>query len=265
MSLKRISAVIALGAAVLLSACATSVAPVPALASFSTLSVKEVSVLECDPQKPKLEMAVELRYVSAAESPEVRERVNAEILRAALPKRNVGKSYDDASDFAGSVQRYIDDEVASYQETWREIFEDWGHSSGSENAIVIEGSPRRLDETLLVYDIRIMQDLGGAHPSHTRKMLNFDLKTGKRLALKDFFKPGSVPELDALLARKAAAKALLASGFPKPTATENFAVEPDGISFVFNAGEIAPHASGIITLKLLNFELKNLLRSPAEI
>ncbi len=255
-------------AALLFAACATDEArrvPAGESAGFPLFSLNEVSVLECDPQKPELKIRVELAYVRDSENPEAARRVNDEILRAALPAREGGKKYDAADGIAAGVERYVADEVAAYQATWTEIFGDWGHSAGSENAISVAGAPRRVEGDLLVYEIRVVQDFGGAHPSHATKVLNFDLKTGRRLTLKDVFKPGFEPALEAVLARKAAAKGSVpASGFPKPAPHENFALDADGVAFVFNPYEIAPYSSGEITLKALYSEIREWLLAPPE-
>ncbi|MGN0834326.1 MAG: RsiV family protein [Candidatus Spyradosoma sp.] len=253
-------------AALLFAACAADEArrgPEGVSASFPLFSTNEISVLECDPQKPELKIRIGLAYVRDDENPEAARRINDEILRAALPVRDGGKKYDAADGFGAGVERYVADEVASYQATWTEIFGDWGHSAGSENAISVEGAPRRVEGDLLVYEIRIEQDLGGAHPTHATKTLNFDLKTGRRLALKDVFRPGFEPALETVLARKAAAKGSVpAHGFPKPAPHENFALDADGVAFVFNPYEIAPYSSGEITLKALSSEIREWLLPP---
>lgn len=254
-------------ASLLFASCASSPVGGNALPlQFSTLSVEEKSVLECDPKKPELSISVDLRYATDLENPTVSLEINHEILETALSSYEEKVSFSKNADFEKTVRDYVAKEVKSYQETWTEIFNDWGHSSGAENMIAIRGNTRGFVENAIIYGLEIDRDMGGAHPIHLKYFLNFDATTGKRLSLADIFKPEYEKELTELLTRKAmvlenvTTKSRLSC---EPRPTENFVIEGDGILFYFNPYDIAPYSRGPISLKLRYTELARLLKKSA--
>lgn len=260
-SLKKIVPASLLGSALLLAACATTqVERVPV--TFSMLTTTAKSVLECDPKKPSLNISVSLYYVPTAENPAVAAQINHEILEAALSPQNEVRKVAATSEFSGEVDRYLAEEIKKYQETWTEIYKDWGHSSGAENRTTIDGSLRYADASRLVYAIAVTEDFGGAHPMHWEKFLNLDATSGKRLMLADLLKPGYEAALEKILTKKAMelekvkTEQELAS---EPRVTENFILEDDGIVFYFNPYDIAAYAQGAIVLKVSYAELREWL------
>lgn len=231
---------------------------------FETFSAEEISVLECDPKKPSLNISVDLRYAADPGNPQASALINREILTAALVASGEETTLKLSPDFARTVENYIAAEVKSYQDAWTEIYNDWGHSNGAENVISIHGNTRAIIENTIIYGIEVGRDMGGAHPLYCKYFLNFDAASGKRLGLNDLFKPGYEKALTELLTRKAmnlenvALKSKL-SCEPKPT--ENFIVEADGILFYYNPYDIAPYSRGPISLKLRYSELAKLLKN----
>ncbi len=246
----------ALALLLLCAACASTEPPrVPApAADFATFSLSENFVFERNPRKPELRVRIALPYIADLGNAEAARRINAEILRTALSVNEDAKDYAAGAekDFARGVRRFVADEVAAYRTRQAEILAAGEDPLCTENEIIIEGAVRRSEPALLVYEIRILLFFGGAHPSHELRLLNFNPQTGTRITLKDLFKPGFEPALTEMLKRKAAENTdVPANGFfPKPAPHENFALDPDGIAFVFNPYEIAPYSSGTITLKI---------------
>jgi len=237
-------------ALVFCAACASVEPPsVPAHGvSFSTFSLTESSVFE----KTELRVRIDLPYVAADGNAEAARRINAEILRTALSACGNATNAAGAENFANGIRRFVADEVKNFRARQTEIYTAGEEPVCTENEISIAGTVRRATPELLVYEIRTVQFFGGAHPSHELHVLNFDPRTGTRITLRDIFKPGSEPELAKILEREAAKNAdVPANGFfPKPAPHENFAIEPDGVVFIFNPYEIAPYSSGTIMLKV---------------
>lgn len=228
-----------------------------------TLTKEEKSVLECDPQKPALTILADLHYIAEAENSGVAERINREILIAALSAQ--GEVFRPAGtlNFEAEVNRYIAEEFKKYQATWTEFFEDFGHSPGAENLTTLNGKVCCLEANRLGYAVAVTQDFGGAHPMHWEIFLNFDKNTGKLLTLGDIFKTGYEAELTAILTRKAMEleKVKAAAELScEPCPTENFLLKNDAIEFHFNPYDIAPYSRGPICLKVSSEELKALLK-----
>lgn len=111
---------------------------------------------------------------------------------------------------------------------------------------------------------------GGAHGVNQRIVMNFDNETGRLLRLADVFAAGYEQPLSLLLTAKLLEKTdtknvdeLRQKGilysmdmFP----TENFVLDKDGITFIYNAYEIAPYEQGIIELNIDYGECKEILQ-----
>lgn len=250
--------------ALVFAACSTGTVREAALPlAFSSFSVEEKSVLECDPEKPGLSISIDLRYADDAGNPAACSSVNQEILKTALVMSEEKASFRATSDFGRTVKNYIAGEIKSYQETWTEIFNDWGHSVGAENMIAIRGSTRGIVGNAIIYCVETDRDMGGAHPTHFKYFLNFDSASGKRITLGDLFKPDYEKELTDLLTRRAMSLENVTSKSKlscEPRPTENFVLESDGILFYFNPYDIAPYSRGTISLKLRYGELSRLMK-----
>lgn len=101
---------------------------------------------------------------------------------------------------------------------------------------------------------------GGAHPHAYSRWMNFSRTSGKPLGVKEVFDNRSKAEvekllLEALMAQKGVQTLdeLKKAGFLEQTAIyipDNFLLGKDGISFLFNAYDIAPHSAGNTVLQL---------------
>ena len=98
--------------------------------------------------------------------------------------------------------------------------------------------------------------------------MNFDNKTGKLLTLSDIFVAGFEQNLNSLLLEKLMVKAdvdnidkLHEKGYHYSMdmfAPENFSIDEESITFVYNPYEIAPYDKGMIELTLDYDELKEI-------
>ena len=111
---------------------------------------------------------------------------------------------------------------------------------------------------------------GGAHGITQLLTLNFDNKTGKSVKLSDLMQPDYEQKLNELLLKallkKTGAKdldALHDQGYLYSMyifAPENYLLESDGITFVYNPYELAPYSEGIIKLTIDYDDLEKLLK-----
>ena len=111
---------------------------------------------------------------------------------------------------------------------------------------------------------------GGAHSVNQRIAMNFDMQTGRLMGLNDIFVPGYENLLNAVLQKALCEKMGVANlsslrqkgylvgiqMFP----SENFILEDETISFIYNPSEIAPHTLGETELVIPLSDLEQILR-----
>lgn len=101
---------------------------------------------------------------------------------------------------------------------------------------------------------------GGAHPHEYSRWMNFSRTTGKPLGVEQVFLSDAKAEVEqlllgALMAQKGVQTLdeLKQAGYLEQTAIyipDNFLLGPEGISFLYNAYDIAPHSAGNTVLQL---------------
>lgn len=113
---------------------------------------------------------------------------------------------------------------------------------------------------------------GGAHPSYWRGWANFNPADGRRLDLEALILPGArtqlMEELEEAVRRKldlAPEAPLTRGGLFENTLTEpgTFALEPEGIRFLWNPYEIGPWSMGLLEVHLDWQILRPLMQDPA--
>ena len=111
---------------------------------------------------------------------------------------------------------------------------------------------------------------GGAHSVNQRTTMNFDVQTGRLIGLNDIFVPGYENLLNAVLQKALCEKVGVADisnlrqkgylvgvqMFP----SENFILEDETITFIYNPSEIAPHTLGETELVVPLSNLEQVLR-----
>ncbi|MDD4553216.1 MAG: DUF3298 domain-containing protein [Bacteroidales bacterium] len=122
---------------------------------------------------------------------------------------------------------------------------------------------------VLSYMVMTYEFTGGAHGLETSLYKTFDLKNGKIISVRDLFFPGSEGKLTGILTAKLRQTTGLKetvkltdrgyfTDLIKPS--ENFYLSSQGIGFVYNPYEIAPHSFGTITIFVSNAELSEILK-----
>lgn len=112
---------------------------------------------------------------------------------------------------------------------------------------------------------------GRAHPYHSYRTLNFDLGTGKVLALNDIFKPKTnylkifAKYSNQKLNNTLKDKFMISNGTaPDIKNYKTWNIEPDGILITFDEYQVAPYVDGAQEVEIPFSELKNVIatRSP---
>ena len=116
---------------------------------------------------------------------------------------------------------------------------------------------------------------GGTHGGHLHKYLVFDLKTGLLLKEADIFKEGYKNELNLIILNKIAeqnevktAEELVELGFfgaVELNSNDNFLLNENGITYLYNEYEIAPYVMGATTVFIPYKELKNILKEQSPV
>ncbi len=126
-------------------------------------------------------------------------------------------------------------------------------------------------DNVVVYLINMDYYEGGAHGIEQQLVMNFDAQSGQQLTLKDVFVPGFEARMTELLLEKLMeiadvktmddlkAKDYLFSMDMFPS--ENFILDSDEITFIYNAYEIAPYAMGRTEISVSYSEVKDLLKN----
>lgn len=165
--------------------------------------------------------------------------------------------------------QYADDYKKNLTAFYREDQNDKSRRKWYEYTYKVTTSTEKARDGFTVYKAVTDYYEGGAHGVSITAVMNFSNATGKRYRLKDVFVPGSEKRLADLLLSALEEKtgqkgidALKEAGYLNTTdiyAPQNFALGPDGVTFVYNAYEIAPYEKGITELTLSYDDLKDLL------
>lgn len=114
---------------------------------------------------------------------------------------------------------------------------------------------------------------GRAHPYHAKRVVNFDLTTGKEIALNDLFKPHSAYlKAIASYSTKALDQKLkqddwmVANGTkPDPKNFKNWNLQEDSILITFDEYQVAPYSYGAQEVEIPYSALKKILSTKAPI
>jgi len=235
----------------------------PDTLTFDTLSLRVQKNLIEGKEFPNY--TIELRMPFAKGESPLAQTINSAICQKFLhadtlaPKAALQYYTDSlAQQFTSDINEFFDpqetENVESFQYSWL--------SSG-------EITPNHRPG-IITYSLYQETYQGGAHGGHDVFCLNLDEKTGRRLTKSDIFWPETEPQLlEAILQKLVEDNGCLTSEelMEKTGITmlgevylgENFLLEKDGITFVYNTYEIAPYAAGTIFVFLPYDQLDNYL------
>lgn len=126
-------------------------------------------------------------------------------------------------------------------------------------------------KNLLTTETSIYSDKGGAHGSLTQNYVTFDLELKKQLTCEDLFSSDCRNQLSEMIISKLLEANKLQDDedlenigyfdIEEIKPTDNFLIGDDGITFVYNGGEIAAYALGIIKVSIPYKELQFALKA----
>jgi hypothetical protein len=209
--------------------------------------------------------AVSFEYpeIISAASPEVRDRINAGILRVLLRRSDWPASASDVQSL---------DAYASMVLNGCEQFHEG--SKEFENRPLYERKTvkfLRSTPPVISFQCVASADGGGVHPFGTTFYINFESRTGKTVRLADILKPGTLSRLTSLAESRfredhklAATESLSEAGLNFPhdrfRLNDNYGIGDKALVFHFNPYEIAGGAMGDTEIEIPYADVRELLR-----
>lgn len=193
--------------------------------------------------------------------------INEEIKKTLFDNRYAQSLHEAIDSFCNTCAR-------SYKERWQPLYK-----ADCKQSIKSTWYDHHYDVTstyecganqCLCYRITDVRYEGGITEIKNIHLLNFNIKTGKRLVLNDIFQPTYPTIVHPLLLKELQKKfkctslndlndkgILLLTDIYIP---ENYKVEKNGITFLYNADEIASYSIGAIELYISSEELKSIIK-----
>lgn len=179
-----------------------------------------------------------------------------------LPIRQAVDSFANkyADDYIKNLSRFYQEDKGNEQRR------PWYEYHYVATTSVRQGREGRVSVYLITFDYYE----GGAHGINQQLTMNFDNKTGRLLTLDDIFVPGYEMRLNKILL-KALRELVEAKDLRElhdkgylysmdMYASENFILDDEAITFVYNPYEIAPYALGSTELKIAYKALADILK-----
>ena len=238
--------------------------------TVKTVKVEEQAHLQDDTVSPACKITIDYSYLAKSDAADsIVQRINRTIQAHILGKEYTRMNPEVAVDsFKNTyINNYRKDVNEFYQEdikngTPKDELPTWYNYEYGLTTHFSEGK-----EGILNFIAETFEYTGGAHPNSWNKWMNFEKNTGKLLALKDVFMAGSEKPMSDMLLEElitematrledssiTSLEGLQNAGILNSTnmyVPDNFLLEKEKVSFLYNKYDIAPYAVGIITLSL---------------
>ena len=215
--------------------------------NFETITVDKTVMLSNDENSPRCQVHLKLLQPTAENGD------RTQIINEALMSRLLNKSGE--RDLQTAAEKFAEDYTTSYKNTMLPLYNqdraDTTKKAWYEYHYIIEATTQPGTANTLTYLATIDYYEGGAHGINQLITFNFDIATGKQITLADLFAPGYETELKL----KEAGYLYSMDIFP----SENFILNDETITFVYNPYEIAPYAVGSIELIITYSEVSKIL------
>ena len=238
--------------------------------TVKTVKVEEQAHLQDDTVSPACKITIDYSYLAESDAADsIAQRINRTIQAHVLGKEYIRMNPEVAVDsFKNTyINNYRKDVNEFYQEdikngTPKDELPTWYNYEYGLTTHFSEGK-----EGILNFIEETFEYTGGAHPNSWNKWMNFEKNTGKLLALKDVFMAGSEKPMSDMLLEElitematrledssiTSLEGLQNAGILNSTnmyVPDNFLLEKEKVSFLYNKYDIAPYAVGVITLSL---------------
>lgn len=238
--------------------------------TVKTVKVEEQAHLQDDTVSPACKITIDYSYLAESDAADsIAQRINRTIQAHVLGKEYIRMNPEVAVDsFKNTyINNYRKDVNEFYQEdikngTPKDELPTWYNYEYGLTTHFSEGK-----EGILNFIAETFEYTGGADPNSWNKWMNFEKNTGKLLALKDVFMAGSEKPMSDMLLEElitematrledssiTSLEGLQNAGILNSTnmyVPDNFLLEKEKVSFLYNKYDIAPYAVGVITLSL---------------
>ena len=238
--------------------------------TVKTVKVEEQAHLQDDTVSPACKITIDYSYLAESDAADsIAQRINRTIQAHVLGKEYIRMNPEVAVDsFKNTyINNYRKDVNEFYQEdikngTPKDELPTWYNYEYGLTTYFSEGK-----EGILNFIAETFEYTSGAHPNSWNKWMNFEKNTGKLLALKDVFMAGSEKPISDMLLEElitematrledssiTSLEGLQNAGILNSTnmyVPDNFLLEKEKVSFLYNKYDIAPYAVGVITLSL---------------
>lgn len=231
-----------------------------AAVTYETIALEQTYGVCDEPDTSCASITIEYPEISAAPTPQAKDSINAYIrktLLGSVPGEKPAESVEAA------MSRFIED-----YKKFKADFSDYPISWSVEREVKVYYQ----DAGLLSLSFYGFSYTGGAHPNSIVAYANFDLQSGKRLALQDLFREGFRERLNAVAEQRFRElksippnQSYADAGFwfedEQFKLTDNFAAGDTGVVFYYNNYEIAPYAMGPTELGISYRDLRELIDS----
>lgn len=254
--------------------CETKKSDTPNEVIYDSLSVSKIYHMDNDSTKPSCTVKVKyifpVKYADAGILSKIQRELNYAILE--------DESYESLRPDS-AVEKYAKDYIKNYIDEAKVQFPDWAESDDTEDYFSfyksIESKVLYDKNKLLSYQVSTMDYKGGANSSTLYKNVVLDLKTGNLVTEQDIFVPEYKKALNAMLTNKIveqnnvkSAEELLEFGYwgiEDITSNNNFYLDDNGLTYIFNEGEYSAPSLGKIQIPFSFAELSAILKPDSPI
>jgi hypothetical protein len=225
--------------------------------TFDSIKVNQTEHLFGDSSKPYCNLIINISYPTMADNAILKDTINHAILDMCF-----GHEYS-SLETKTAVKNYITDYLNNYRRELEPTFKQESDSSVMQwynyyRSII--GKVKYEKGNLLSYQMDYNEYTGGAHNIYSSNFENYNLKKMVTLKLADLFVANYQNTLKSLIIQQLikdkevnSEKELNEKGYGTTgaiTPTENFFLDDDGITFVYNIYEIAPFSMGMVKVHL---------------
>lgn len=235
--------------------------------TFETITTDKEVKLSSEENSPRCQVHLKLLQATAENGEK------AKVINETLMARLLNKPGE--KDLQIAAEKFTEDYTTSYKNTMLPLYNqdraDTSKIAWYEYHYLIEATTQQGTANTLSYLATVDYYEGGAHGINQLITFNFDNTTGKLITLADVFAPGYESQLKSTLLKALKSKTGLNSMNELKDAgylysmdmfpSENFILNEETITFVYNPYEIAPYALGSIELVITYSEVSQILNS----
>lgn len=238
---------------------------------FDSIQVNETAHLFGDTAKPACNLVINFAYATRSSDVKLKDSLNTFFLSACFGDKYMTMTPEEA--IKKYTEKYVNDYRKDLEPMYRKDEQDKEDGASMEAWYSyykgIESNIQLYIKNLLVYRIDYNEYTGGAHGIYMSSFLNMDLRTLSPVRLDDLFASDYKDALTELLWNQLMADNKVATrqeledlgyattGELEPT--ENFYLDPEGITFYYNVYDIAPYVMGPVKITLPYEAMQHLL------